>query len=70
MPLYHVYALTSNLVFMKIGAHIVLITNPRDIPAFLKELGMHRFTAMIGVNTLYNALLERAGVRRGGRPAA
>jgi long-chain acyl-CoA synthetase len=64
LPLYHVYALTSNLVFMKIGAHIVLITNPRDIPAFLKELGMHRFTAMVGVNTLYNALLNAAGFDR------
>jgi long-chain acyl-CoA synthetase len=64
LPLYHVYALTSNLVFMKIGAHIMLITNPRDLPAFLKELGMHRFTAMVGVNTLYNALLNAPGFDR------
>ena len=42
LPLYHVYALTSNLVFMKIGAHVVLITNPRDMPAFIKTLGNHR----------------------------
>ena len=38
LPLYHVYALTSNLVFMKIGAHTILITNPRDMPAFIDEL--------------------------------
>ncbi len=58
LPLYHVYALTSNLVFMKIGAHIILITNPRDIPAFIKELKKTKFTAIIGVNTLYSALLN------------
>ncbi|MEO8104606.1 MAG: AMP-binding protein, partial [Betaproteobacteria bacterium] len=38
LPLYHVYALTANLVFMKIGAHIILISNPRDVPAFINEL--------------------------------
>ncbi len=58
LPLYHVYALTSNLVFMKIGAHTILITNPRDIPAFIKELKKTKFTAIIGVNTLYSALLN------------
>ena len=61
LPLYHVYALTSNLVFMKIGAHNILITNPRDMPAFLNELGRQKFTAIIGVNTLYNALLNAPG---------
>jgi long-chain acyl-CoA synthetase len=61
LPLYHVYALTSNLVFMKIGAHIILITNPRDMPAFIKELRKQKFTAIIGVNTLYNALLNAPG---------
>jgi long-chain acyl-CoA synthetase len=61
LPLYHVYALTSNLVFMKIGAHIILITNPRDIPALVEELKKTKFTAMIGVNTLYNALLNAPG---------
>lgn len=58
LPLYHVYALTSNLVFMKIGAHIILITNPRDIPAFIEQLKKIPFTVIIGVNTLYNALLN------------
>jgi long-chain acyl-CoA synthetase len=58
LPLYHVYALTANLVFMKLGAHIILITNPRDIPALVAELKKHRFTAFVGINTLYNALLN------------
>ena len=61
LPLYHVYALNSSLVFMKIGAHTVLITNPRDMPAFIHDLKKHRFTAMIGVNTLYRALLDEPG---------
>jgi long-chain acyl-CoA synthetase len=61
LPLYHVYALTSNLVFMKIGAHVTLITNPRDMPTFIKELVRNPFTVMIGVNTLYSALLNAPG---------
>jgi long-chain acyl-CoA synthetase len=61
LPLYHVYALTSNLVFMKIGTRIELITNPRDIPAFVATLKKVPFTAMIGVNTLFNALLNAPG---------
>ena len=58
LPLYHVYALNSSLVFMKIGAHNVLITNPRDMPAFIHDLKKYRFTVIIGVNTLYRALLD------------
>jgi long-chain acyl-CoA synthetase len=58
LPLYHVYALTSSLVFMKIGANNVLITNPRDMPAFIHDMKKYRFSAIIGVNTLYRALLE------------
>ncbi len=58
LPLYHVFALTVNLVFMKIGAHTILITNPRDLPTFIATLKKTPFTAMIGVNTLYNALLN------------
>jgi long-chain acyl-CoA synthetase len=61
LPLYHIYALTANLVFTKIGAHNVLITNPRDLPAFVAVLKKTRFTAMVGVNTLYNALLHFPG---------
>jgi long-chain acyl-CoA synthetase len=64
LPLYHVYALTSNLVFMKIGAHVILITNPRDLPTFVKTLAGLKFTAMVGVNTLYNALLNAPGFDR------
>jgi len=62
LPLYHIFALTGNcLVFMKIGGHNVLITNPRDMPGFVKELGRHRFTALTGVNTLFNGLLNTPG---------
>jgi long-chain acyl-CoA synthetase len=61
LPLYHIYATTTNLCFMKIGARSELITNPRDIPAFLHTLRKVPFTAMIGVNTLYNALLNAPG---------
>lgn len=58
LPLYHVFALTVNLVVMKIGAHIILVTNPRDIPGFVATLKKTPFTVIIGVNTLYNALLN------------
>ncbi len=58
LPLYHVYALTMNLVCMKIGAHIQLITNPRELTEFVATLRQTRFTMMIGVNTLYAALLD------------
>jgi long-chain acyl-CoA synthetase len=61
LPLYHVFALTSNLVFMKIGAHSILVTNPRDMPAFIHLLKKTPVTAMIGVNTLYNGLLNAPG---------
>lgn len=60
LPLYHIFALTiCSLAFLGVGAHAVLITNPRDIPQFIKILRKLRFTAFIGVNTLYNALLNR-----------
>ncbi len=59
LPLYHIFALTANcLTFFKIGATNVLITNPRDIPGFVKELAKHRITAITGVNTLFNALIN------------
>jgi len=61
LPLYHVYALNSSLMFAKIGAHTVLITDPRDMEAFLHDLRKYRFTTMIGVNTLYRALLDAPG---------
>ncbi|HET7775770.1 MAG TPA: AMP-binding protein, partial [Azospira sp.] len=59
LPLYHIFSLTANcLTFLKIGATNVLITNPRDIPGFVKELGQYKFTVITGVNTLFNALLN------------
>lgn len=58
LPLYHIFALTVNLLgTIQLGAKNVLITNPRDINSFIKELRKHRFTFISGVNTLYNALL-------------
>ncbi|PSL07442.1 AMP-binding protein [Cecembia rubra] len=60
LPLYHIFALTVNcLAMMKIGAHNVLITNPRDMPGFIKELKNHKFTVITGVNTLFNGLLNQ-----------
>lgn len=62
LPLYHIFALTANcLVFMKLGASNLLITNPRDMPGFVKELGKVPFTAFTGVNTLFNALMNTPG---------
>ncbi len=60
LPLYHIFALTVNcLAMFKIGAHNVLITNPRDMPGFIKELGKHKFTVFTGVNTLFNGLMNQ-----------
>lgn len=59
LPLYHIFAMTANCFLMiKIGASNLLITNPRDIPAFVSELARYRFTILTGVNTLFNALLN------------
>ena len=59
LPLYHVFALTVNcLLFIELGITAVLITNPRDIPGFVKELKKYPFVAITGVNTLFNALLN------------
>ncbi len=58
LPLYHIFALTVSLVFFNIGATDVLITDPRNIKGLIKELNRHPFTVIIGVNTLFNALLE------------
>jgi long-chain acyl-CoA synthetase len=59
LPLYHVFALTANLLmFLKIGATNLLIANPRDIPGFIKEWGKYPVTVMTGVNTLFAALLN------------
>ncbi len=59
LPLYHIYSLTVNcLLMLSMGGYSILITNPRDIPGFVKELGKHRYNMITGVNTLYNALLH------------
>ncbi len=59
LPLYHIFALTANcLVFLKLGARNILVTNPRDITGFVKEISRYRFTVITGVNTLFNALLN------------
>ncbi len=62
LPLYHIFSLTANcLVFMKFGGTNLLITNPRDMPGFVKEIGKYPFTAISGVNTLFNGLLNTPG---------
>jgi long-chain acyl-CoA synthetase len=62
LPLYHIFCLTANcLTFMKFGGCNILVTNPRDMPAFVKILQKHRFTIITGVNTLFNGLLNTPG---------
>ncbi|MBT2142615.1 MULTISPECIES: long-chain-fatty-acid--CoA ligase [unclassified Rhodanobacter] len=62
LPLYHIFSLTANgLVFMRLGGLNWLITNPRDMPGFVKELRKSGFTALTGVNTLFNGLLNTPG---------
>ena len=62
LPLYHIFALTANcLVFMKFGGLNHLITNPRDMKGFVAELKKIPFTAITGVNTLFNGLLNTPG---------
>ena len=65
LPLYHIFSLTANcFVFSSIGAHNILITNPRDLPGFVKELAKYKFTSFTGVNTLFNALLNNEDFRK------
>ncbi|MBB3104769.1 long-chain fatty acid--CoA ligase [Azomonas macrocytogenes] len=64
LPLYHVYAFTLHcMVMVLIGAHNVLITNPRDLPAFIKDLRRHRFTCFVGLNTLFASLCHNQAFR-------
>ena len=59
IPMYHIFALTVNGVLMfTTGVKNVLITNPRDMKGFCKELKKHKFTIITGVNTLFNGLLN------------
>jgi long-chain acyl-CoA synthetase len=62
LPLYHIFSLTANcLLFARLGAKNVLITNPRDFKGFVAELRKHKFFYISGVNTLFNALLHTPG---------
>lgn len=59
LPLYHIFALTVNcLLFLEVGGCNLLITNPRDLKGVVKELSRYSFTALTGVNTLFNALIN------------
>jgi long-chain acyl-CoA synthetase len=59
IPMYHIFALTVNgMLMFSTGVKNVMITNPRDIPGFCKELRKHKFTIITGVNTLFNGLLN------------
>jgi len=65
LPLYHIFALTANsFAMLKLGAHNVMIPNPRDFAAFVRELARYRFTFFAGVNTLFNALLHTPGFEK------
>ena len=62
LPLYHIFALQANcLTFVKYGCPNLLITNPRDMPSFVKTLGQYPFTVLTGVNTLFNGLINTPG---------
>lgn len=60
LPLYHIFSLTVSCIFATVGGLNVLITNPRDMPGFVKELKKWKFTVITGVNTLFNGLLNNA----------
>jgi len=65
LPLYHIFSLTANcMMFSKLGGLNVLITNPRDMKGFVKELAKFKFTAITGVNTLFNGLLNTPGFEK------
>ncbi|MDR2172999.1 MAG: AMP-binding protein [Burkholderiales bacterium] len=65
LPLYHVFSMTANCLLMTtIGAESVLITNPRNIPKMVREIGHYKFSIITGVNTLFNALLNNADFRK------
>jgi long-chain acyl-CoA synthetase len=65
LPLYHIFALTVNsLMGVATGSHNLLIANPRDIPAFVKELQKHPVHIFPGLNTLFNALMNNADFQK------
>ena len=65
LPLYHIYAFTFHCMSVMVtGNHNILITNPRDIPATVKEMGQFRFSAFVGLNTLFAALCNNEKFRQ------
>lgn len=65
LPMYHIFSLTANiLVFLKVGGHCLLITDPRNMKGFVKILANVPFTALTGVNTLFNSLLNTPGIEK------
>lgn len=65
LPLYHIYAFTFHCMSVMVtGNHNILITNPRDIPATVKEMGQFRFSAFVGLNTLFAALCNNEQFRQ------
>ncbi|MCF5663154.1 AMP-binding protein, partial [Pseudomonas syringae] len=64
LPLYHIYAFTYHcMAMMLLGNHNVLISNPRDLPAMVKELSKWKFSGFVGLNTLFVALCNNEGFR-------
>ena len=60
LPLYHIFALTVNLmIFTQAGSKIILITNPRDMKAFLGDMKKERVSVFVGVNTLFNGMVNQ-----------
>ena len=65
LPLYHIYAFTFHcMAMMLIGGHNILLTNPRDLPAVVKDLAKYRFTGFVGLNTLFVALCNNEDFRK------
>ena len=64
LPLYHIFALTATMAFLRLGASCALVTNPRDLPALMAEIRHARPSAIIGVNTLFRAMLDTPGIER------
>jgi long-chain acyl-CoA synthetase len=64
LPMYHIFSLTvCSLALMRYGTQNVLITNPRDFPAFIKTMKKYKFTVLTGVNTLFNALANHPMIK-------
>ncbi|WP_440063774.1 long-chain-fatty-acid--CoA ligase FadD1 [Pseudomonas syringae] len=64
LPLYHIYAFTFHcMAMMLLGNHNILISNPRDLPAMVKELSKWKFSGFVGLNTLFVALCNSEGFR-------